>query len=446
MSTVRRNEVLKAAAFLRANLERIDTDRSGTIAAAESAAFARSLWPTEDVFAKQPGTRFSLAEDMAGALAPMVGEARADAANRFVEIDVDAAGLRLTRLVDEVLTHPERYDADGDGRLEGSGGFGDWLIDVAAHLKRSQDFKDFKPAPGAMRWTAVESIPTTPTTVPGTTEGLRQLVKDLEIEVRALEAANARKLTEIDALVGSIAARQKELEVEYNRQRNIGLIGAMFGYPMVAAVSLVEMQRTDRRLTELNAKLEAARKDQAGLAQQAARYEQLKQRVEGVLANLRREELQSPEPPGARGRLGRLVVEAEKTAQAAALVRNLEAQRDALLELRGAARDLGAEVDNVLHRLSADLVKAQEQVDASRKATLDLLKVLLARDPERAALNRLTGMARAELGRHLEPMVERMVSGVREPQLKAELKKRLLKALSDAILARPAAPADDPGV
>lgn len=272
---------------------------------------------------------------------------------------------------------------------------------------------------------------------PDPSGAVQKIIQTLETEIASLEASNGVKSAEVNQLVSQISQRKSELEQEYDRKRNIGLVGAFFGVPAVAALSLIEMQRDDARLSELQRRLDQAQADQSRIASKLASYKQLKLLVETQVAALRLTEaalrlkqIASPSaaPEGTPEDVGLALLSAETLAGQRASLANLNRQRQLLTALRDAASSLGADLDQVIARLQQEVERAEQLVEASRKATLSLIRTVSSPDPEAAAIDRLRGMGRAELERALGPKVDSLVGRAPAP-VQGELRKRFVSAL-----------------
>ncbi|MBK7864793.1 MAG: hypothetical protein IPJ65_40565 [Archangiaceae bacterium] len=265
----------------------------------------------------------------------------------------------------------------------------------------------------------------------------RRLVDGLGTEIDRLERSNTGKAAQVTALTQQIAQRKSELQREYDRKRNVGLVGALFGIPAVVALSLIEMQRDDGRLSQLQRELDAAQADRSRIQSRLTQYGQLKRDVEAQVSVLERRltAVKTPDalPSGTPARVRRVITSAERLERSAAQLQTLGEEARLLTSVRDAARELGFDLDATLGRLNAATQHAEQLVADSRRDTLTLLKAGLSPDPGAAAMKALEGLARAELKGALAPMIDTLLKGTpiaARPVLRQRLSDALLSGLA----------------
>jgi hypothetical protein len=423
------------AQFLRSRIDSADTNRDGQLDVKEASALVESIFPGRaDLFDHLIAKQDSTADLVIGTMLPMT---RVDTRASYTTVSLSAAKQLVSTQEQQALAAPGPY-------TESYANSYDWLVNASIRVMDSPVFARDPASAGIVLAPGVR--PTAETSSSG--DPLSGVVASLEAQIGILEDQNTQKMNEVNALVSQIAARENQLKQQANTQRTIGIVGALFGAPMVGVLGAVTAIQTDGQLKDLHTKLTAAQADQAQLQQKMTDYKAFKATVEASVAQLQ-QSMPAPErptfDPAMPSDVKNLLMKVDAVSQAHARVANLTAQQDALLPLRDKAQALGADLDSALSNLTRQLADAQKAVDDAQKATIDLLMTLAADDPNAAALNKLQGLARAQVQKALAPMIDHMVAGVADPALKAELKKRLSSevtrglALPDAVGAENAA-------
>jgi hypothetical protein len=250
------------------------------------------------------------------------------------------------------------------------------------------------------------------------------VVTKLEDEISTLEAQNNAKVSTVNQLAQQLAQRKADIQQQWNQKRSIGIIGALFGMPLVTAASLITMQNDDGRIQQINRDLATAQADQQRIAGKLAQYTKLKSGVESQIQTL---EAPIAAPAGAPTDVAKLLTSAET-------LRRLESEKVLLSSVRDAAKAIGLDLDATLGRLTTAVASADKALEASRKETFELIKTLLAPDPEQAAFNMLKGMAKDKIKQLFAPNVDNALSGVAAGPLKDQLRSQLLSAVANAIL------------
>lgn len=263
---------------------------------------------------------------------------------------------------------------------------------------------------------------------------LTKVVVRLSRELEGLEEQNTGKLAEADRLVAAIAEREAELETEHRRQRRIGMVGAFMGLPAVVGLSLVELKRTDGRLTQLRSTLASAQAEQQRLHGRMDAYVRVKASVVASIERLRSSAQASlpPLPRGTPQSVRKVFAQVEQTSVQAQALRALQQERQLLTELREDAGALGADLSQALARLKTDLSAAARALGESQAGTRVLIESLLSEDPNAAALEQLRGQARQVVEKRLRPVVARLVAPA-PAALRPELSKRLLSAMTGGL-------------
>jgi hypothetical protein len=250
------------------------------------------------------------------------------------------------------------------------------------------------------------------------------VVTKLEDEIGNLEAQNNAKVSTVTQLTQQLAQRKAEIQQQWNQKRSIGIIGALFGMPLVTAASLITMQNDDGRIQQINRDLATAQADQQRIAGKLAQYTKLKSGVESQIKTLEAPIAQSA---GAPTDVAKLLTSAET-------LRRLESEKVLLSSVRDAAKAIGLDLDATMGRLSTAVASADKALEASRHETLELIKTLLSPDPNQAAFDMLKGMAKDKIKQMFAPNVDSALSGVAAGPLKDQLRSQLLSAVADAIL------------
>jgi hypothetical protein len=253
----------------------------------------------------------------------------------------------------------------------------------------------------------------------------RAILQQLEQQIASLEQQNTAKVAQVNQLTQQLAQRKAEVQQQWQQKRNIGIIGALFGVPLLTAASLITMQNDDARVQQINRDLSAAQAGQAATATKLQQYNALKQSVQQKIAAL--EQAGPPVTQGAPATVTALL-------GATAARTRLENERALLVTVRDAARSIGVQLDGDLRQLDTAIADADRALEASKRQTLELIKALIAPDPEQASLDLLKGMAKDRLKQTLGPQVDRMLQGVTEGPAKAQLRSQLLDALVNGLL------------
>lgn len=284
---------------------------------------------------------------------------------------------------------------------------------------------------GRAAWAPRASVP------PGAAlaiDAAKTLIGGLERQIVRLENENLMKTREVADLVRAIEARRAEIEQAQQRKTNIGIVGALFGAPLVGVAGLVMAVSDDARLRELDASLTTARDRQGSIHRELASYTAMKMRVSAHLGALQQAEGTLARTAGfARALPGRLqpVSRAlDAFVRANLLVANLEAQVALLEEIRDGAKNLGLHLDGVIVELRAAAEGARAEAEASQGELRTLVEHLLAPDPEAAAGAWITETLRARVRDAVEGAVHTLVSRQELPDpIARELERRLVEAL-----------------
>lgn len=257
----------------------------------------------------------------------------------------------------------------------------------------------------------------------------RVIIRGLDTEIGRLERENTTKRQTADAIVLQIQQRQAELTRAYEQKRNIGILGALLGAPMVGVAGLVMMQNDDRRLQALNAELGRAQSELAQIDQSLESYRGRKATVEEAIARLEDAEQAISPPITARTRdpLARSIDEVYRSAE---LLANLETRIGLLVGLRDAAAAIGVRLDAVIGTLSEARDRAEEAMQASGGELQALLRAALAEHPDEAARKWITQTMRGRIRRELEQGIDALL----EPRNLPEALQRLVRDRLVAIL------------
>lgn len=341
----------------------------------------------------------------------------------------ERAAVDVTRAVQDPAGTPEARVSSAADALEAT------LAAMRAEAERPPPWL-VQPQPNGIGRSALRSAGPPPAPASSAVDAARTLIGGLERQISRLESENQRKAGEIAGLVASIAARRTEIEAEYERKRRIGIVGALFGAPMVGFASLLMMQNDDQRLRQLDAQLGTARARQAEITRELADYGGIKDRVTARLADLERAEAALERAEGAPTdglptRLEGLARSLELFSRSSLLVANLEAQIAILSELRDSARALGLRLDGVLEELRAAATRAASDAEASRRELGQLLWIVAADDPDAAArawvTRALEGRVRGEVERAIGALIQ-------ADRLPPELARSLIQRLASALL------------
>ena len=221
-----------------------------------------------------------------------------------------------------------------------------------------------------------------------TVAGTRGHIEDIKAQIDHLEIANTEKQQTSLELISQIDTRTNEIRSNQSRKRTLGILGALYGMPAVAAVGLVQVIQDDGRLRDLNARLAIAHTEQADIQARIARHVATKASltveldklrvIEGELAT-RASALHDAGPPTsleqAQARLG----------LSRGLLGNLRTQVSILGSVHASAADLGVKLDDHVAHLRLDVAQAEKLVDESTKAFVELLEIMLKKNPNAAA-------------------------------------------------------------
>ena len=222
----------------------------------------------------------------------------------------------------------------------------------------------------------------------------------LQAEIAKLDQANAKKQSEIDALVAQINQRRNEVE----RNRDLALAAAVglgfltFGLGAIAGAaavaSLTVALANDSRLQELNRSLSQAQSEQQSIRSQSQAYQNQKRVLEGQLALLKQskdkllDELQSPEAeevPAALAPYPELAEAHRRLAVLKAILVNTNEQVDLLTQIRDAAQALSDALDRALDTLRALAADADRLAQESNDDFLKILEAVLSGYPAAVA-------------------------------------------------------------
>ena len=290
---------------------------------------------------------------------------------------------------------------------------------------------------------------------------LRDAIALAEARVAALSADLAKlerdlpgKQAEIDALVARIDQRRREVQADYDRQRNNALIFAFFGVPAGFYISLAQAFDSDSALRQLEADRASAVREQSDMRARQADYttrrDGLRTRLatlveakRALVALLASQRTPRPAPAGLAAidwaEVDRLAFRVDILARVLGNTRSQAALLDEMVTLAQGQSDALDRAVRALRQLAADADRAAAE---SRTDALTLLKILLSGDPTAAARSfledRLAARARAALstlGWGAGPFVDILMGG--DPD--AVLHDALLARLETA--ARPGTPA-----
>lgn len=239
----------------------------------------------------------------------------------------------------------------------------------------------------------------------------RVIIRGLDTEIGRLERENTTKRSAADAIILNIQQRQAQLEQAYEQKRRIGMVGALFGAPMIGVASLIMMQNDDQRLRTLNGDLARAQAELAEIDQSLETYRGRKTTVEAAIAQLEDAERAIGSQPSISARtrdpLARSIDEVYRSAE---LLANLETRIGLLAGLRDAAAAIGVRLDAVIGTLSEARDRAEAAMQASGGELQTLLRAALAEQPDEAArawiTRTLRGRIRSELERGIDALLE----------------------------------------
>lgn len=215
---------------------------------------------------------------------------------------------------------------------------------------------------------------------------LRERIGTLSAEIARLESRNAASVAMADAKRREIEARKSEIEANYERTRTIGIIGILFGFPAVGAVSLVKMWEDDGRLQQLDRELASLTAERSRIGGELVAYKLEKREASTRLETLRGVEkglLAGLEDPVAAE--SPIAAEKARLELRGKLVANLRAQIEVLKSLRSSAASLGVSLDGLIARLETSLARAEKLATDSDKSLFELVRLVTSPDPELAA-------------------------------------------------------------
>jgi proprotein convertase P-domain-containing protein/transcription factor-like protein len=220
-----------------------------------------------------------------------------------------------------------------------------------------------------------------------------ETIADLEGEIASLEADQQTKVGEINALIGQIQARKAEIEENYEDNQDICILCMLFGCPNVCYLSLANMLADDSWLQQLDSDLAVAEQQRAAIEQQLADYRSRRDQLRDDLEALQsaRELLVSQlnnGNPAVRPALAAYPELAERVARVEllqAILGNATSQVTILEQIRQLAQQVDESLDEALALLRGLAAEADAAAAESREATLALVEVLTAPDPNAAA-------------------------------------------------------------
>ena len=215
-------------------------------------------------------------------------------------------------------------------------------------------------------------------------------IDQLEAEIAALEASNATKAAEIDALVQQIEQRRDELEDQHQQNLVFCVL-----FPNPATCVLAVMISNDSRMQSLERDLAAARATQRQIQEDIARYEARRDALRAELVPLRasKDRLIALFQSGLDGQPVPDVLpagspEATAFARAEVLAEISGATREEiaiLVDIRNAAVELAAALDDALDTVRALATSVDELVEEARGQFMDMIEALLAGDADALA-------------------------------------------------------------
>lgn len=268
-------------------------------------------------------------------------------------------------------------------------------------------------------------------------------IATLETEIAKLEAQNTAKENDVAALIRSIEARKVEVEAEYNRKRDNALIFCLFGYCDLGAVSLIAAMDDDARLQELNRNLATARQQQTDIQAGIARYNTERAGLRAKIAALRPTHdhliailngTEHATAPTGLEDYPRFVAESTRYNTLVALQANGTEHVRLLTQIRDAALSLSDALDAVLPTLRAFEEAAQRAVEASRRASFELIRMLLSGDPHAAAARWLENRIASETKKMLSSagfLVGDFVAYLMGDVTDAELERRIIESIRE---------------
>jgi hypothetical protein len=280
--------------------------------------------------------------------------------------------------------------------------------------------------------------PVRPETKPaGAVDAARAVIRRLEAEIARLERDHADKTARISQTIRSIEARKAELQREYENKRTVGIIGALFGAPALAAVSLMQMQKDDARLRSLDQSLADLGRDKSKVQRDLSAYRAMKADVQAKVDALRQEEPQLVPARWSDGLRAPARSVAAAAARADAHVRlhaNLESQVVLLTGIRDAAAALNVQLDGVLRSATLELRNAEAALKASRRELVELLKLAFSGDPQAASLRWLEKKVSAQTRALVDDTVKRLVQRSGATGVQAQLLQReLVRVLGQSL-------------
>ena len=237
--------------------------------------------------------------------------------------------------------------------------------------------------------------------------GTREQIGHVECAIKSLEREVTTKRTTCGQLCTQIEGRKHTIEGNRERSRRVGLIGALFGAPVVACAGLIQMYDNDALLRDLNTRLTTVRAEQRQIENKVATYEQSKTALDTRLGQLRTAEQKlvsdiaalkvSLASQPASLQHARLRLDTSRS-----LLGNLRCQVQTLDTIHSSAAALGISLDGHLQYLKGELGHAERLVESSTRSYLDLLAKMVVRGPEGGARQWLTGRVRREVSAGLQ--------------------------------------------
>lgn len=279
---------------------------------------------------------------------------------------------------------------------------------------------------------------------------LQSSIAGLHGEIAILEVQNQAKANAVVQLIQQIESRKAEIERQRENKRTIGILGALFGAPMVTAVSLIKMYEDDGLLETLNTQLAQAKSEQANISAKMSQHMIVRQTLEKQLAKLEATAAglgttAIVETPQAKTKaFGPVAAQAAELRRYEKLEANLKQQVAILTEIRNSAASIGLELDGLLEKLSVQLEKAEQMVVASKKSLFELIKIITSKDPQAAAEKWLTKKVASltdklldELGLSMKGFIRDLVAEAFPNQTNSPAATLLRQQLEKALIKKP---------
>lgn len=236
--------------------------------------------------------------------------------------------------------------------------------------------------------------------------------------------------------MSQIAARKNEIQENRERKRDNALMFAMFGYPQVGMASLLMATNDDSRIQKLTRELETAKAGRSRVRAQIVAHQATKEILQvrlgrlqsneaGLVANL------DPESPEVPRKLGALAKAEAAVSQRRRLVRNLKSQVEVLGSMRDSARGVNSALSGLAASLGQQVKVAEKLLQASNRDLDKMLRIMLAKDPDAAAVRYVRGQVRAVVKKAVTQMVARnwRARGTVAKELRKEFVARLMVSL-----------------